>query len=74
MLLINVAIIMVLGVAVNVDNAAHLGGFVAGGVIGLLRARWPQPLPRPLGRALIGAALALTIAAFAIVHSYHGMH
>jgi membrane associated rhomboid family serine protease len=74
MLLINVAIIMVLGVAVNIDNAAHLGGFVVGGLIGLLRARWPRPLPRRLNAVLIGASLALSIAAFVVVHSYHGMH
>ncbi len=70
----NVGFVLVLGYFLNLDNAAHLGGFVSGGIIGLLRARWPQRLPRGLDVALLGASLAVSIAAFVVVHSYHGVH
>jgi rhomboid protease GluP len=71
-LLMNVGFVLVLGIGLNLDNAAHVGGFVLGALIGLLRARWPRPLPRWLDVTLIGAAGALSLIAFALVHSFHG--
>jgi len=73
-LAVNVAFILVIGYFINLDNAAHLGGFVSGGIIGLLRARWPQRLPRWLDATLIGVSAAVSIAAFAIIRAYHGYH
>jgi rhomboid protease GluP len=71
-LLLNVGFVLVLGIGLNLDNAAHVGGFVSGALIGLLRARWPRPLPRWMDVLLIGAAAALALTAFAFVHSFHG--
>jgi rhomboid protease GluP len=73
-LLTNVGIVLVFGLMLNLDNAAHLGGFVIGGLLGLARARWSRPLPRKLDVFLIGASAVLSIGAFAIVHSYAGFH
>lgn len=73
-LLTNVGFILVLGLVLNLDNAAHIGGFIAGSIIGLLRARWPRPLPRRLELAMIGASALVTVTAFVIVHAYHGYH
>jgi rhomboid protease GluP len=73
-LAMNVGVILVLGMFFNFDNATHIGGFVSGAIIGLLRARWPQPLSRRLQVALISASALVTVAAFAIVHSYNGYH
>ena len=73
-LLTNVGFVLVLGLAMNLDNAAHIGGFIVGGLLGLIRARWSQPLPRRLDLPLMAVAAALSIAAFAVVHSYHGFH
>jgi MYXO-CTERM domain-containing protein len=70
----NVGFVLVLGYFLNLDNAAHLGGFVSGALIGLLRARWPQRVPRWLDATLIGASAAVSIAAFAIIRAYHGYH
>jgi rhomboid protease GluP len=63
-LLMNVGFVLVLGIGLNLDNAAHIGGFVIGALIGLARARWPAPLPRWLSGVLIGIAAALSAAAF----------
>jgi rhomboid protease GluP len=68
-------ILLVLGVGLSlsaggvglVDNAAHVGGLVAGAVVGLGRVRAPAPAPRWLDATLIGAAIALTAIAFAVV-------
>jgi rhomboid protease GluP len=68
-------ILFVLGVGLSlsargislVDNAAHIGGLIAGAVIGLGRAAFPRPLPRWLDATLIGASFALAAFAFAIV-------
>lgn len=68
-------ILFVLGVGLSlsaggvrlVDNAAHIGGLVAGVLLGLLRVRVSRPLPRWLDLALIGASFAATAAAFLIV-------
>ena len=73
-LLTNVGFVLVLGLALNLDNAAHIGGFVVGGLVGLGRARWPRPLPRRLDLLLIGAATVLSVVAFVVVHSYKGVH
>jgi membrane associated rhomboid family serine protease len=69
-------ILFVLGVGLSlsarglslVDNAAHIGGLVAGALIGLGRAALPRPAPRWLDAMLIGASFALAAIAFAIVH------
>jgi rhomboid protease GluP len=73
-LITNLVILLVLGHLLNFDDATHLGGFVAGGAIGLLRARRPEPLPRRLNGALIAASALATIGGFAIVHAYQGYH
>jgi rhomboid protease GluP len=70
----NVGFVLVLGYFLNLDNAAHLGGFIAGGIIGVLRARWPQPLPRKVDIVLLGASCAVTVAAFVVVRAYNGYH
>ncbi len=73
-LAMNLVFVLVLGYFLDLDNAAHIGGFISGAAIGLARARWPQRLPRWLDGALIGASATLTIAAFAIIRAYHGYH
>jgi rhomboid protease GluP len=52
---------------VAVDNAAHVGGLVAGAVIGLARARWPRPTSRATEVLLIGASIVIVAAAFLFV-------
>lgn len=72
-LLMNVGLVLLMGVLVNgVDNGAHIGGLLAGGVIGYLRVRWPRPFPRWLDLLLIGLSAAVAVAAFWIVWSYGG--
>jgi rhomboid protease GluP len=73
-LAMNLVFVLVLGYFLNLDNAAHVGGFVSGALIGALRARWPQRLPRWLDATLIGASAVVSIAAFAIIRAYHGYH
>jgi rhomboid protease GluP len=69
----NVLFVLVIGVAataggaIAVDNAAHVGGLVAGALVGLGRARWPGPTPRWATALLVGASLALVAAAFVFV-------
>lgn len=70
----NLVILLVLGQVLNFDNATHLGGFVAGGFVGLLRARWPAPLSPRRQISMITASALLIVAAFAVVHSYRGYH
>ena len=48
-LAINVGFVLVLGYFLNLDNAAHLGGFVAGALIGLA-ARALAAAPAALAR------------------------
>ncbi len=68
-------IVFVLGVGLSlsargihlVDNAAHIGGLVAGAVIGLVRVAAPRPVPARLDRALVAVSFGLAAAAFAIV-------
>jgi rhomboid protease GluP len=68
-------ILFVLGVGLSlsargvglVDNAAHIGGLVAGALIGLVRVQVRRPAPSWLNATLIGASIALTAAAFAVV-------
>jgi rhomboid protease GluP len=71
-LLTNVGFVLVMGLALNLDNAAHVGGFLSGALIGLARARWPRPLPRWLDLLLIAGAAALAASAFAMVRSFGG--
>jgi membrane associated rhomboid family serine protease len=71
---INAAAVFALGYVLDLDIIADLGGFVSGGLIGLLRARWPQRLPRWLDATLIGASAAVSIAAFVVIRAYHGYH
>jgi len=73
-LITNFVILLALGQVLAFDNATHVGGFVAGGLIGLARARRPEPLPRRLEVTLVATSALLAIAAFAIVRSYRGYH
>ena len=50
-----------------VDNAAHIGGLIAGALIGLWRVSMRRPLPRGLERGLLVASLALTAIGFVVV-------
>ena len=69
----NVLLVLVFGFAVTaggaiaVDNAAHVGGLVAGALIGLGRALRPRPVSRWTDGLLIGASVALVAAAFVAV-------
>jgi rhomboid protease GluP len=71
----NVLFILVLGVgltaggAVAVDNAAHVGGLVAGALVGFGRVRWPRPVTRRTDALLIGASVAVVAAAFVLVRA-----
>jgi rhomboid protease GluP len=68
-------ILFVLGVGLSlsargvhiVDNAAHIGGLVAGAAIGFARVSARRPMPVGLERALIGASFGVAGLAFAIV-------
>lgn len=71
---VSAAIVLVLGYFLDLDNVAHVGAFVAGGLIGLACARWPRRLPRVLDAALVGVSAAVAIAAFVVVRGYHGYH
>ena len=71
-LLMNVALVVMLGFFANLDNAAHIGGLLAGGVIGFLRVRWPRPVPRWLDVSLLVLSAAVSIAAFVVVRLYGG--
>jgi rhomboid protease GluP len=73
-------ILIVLGVGLSlsagginlVDNAAHIGGLVAGVAIGLGRAAFPRRAPRWLDVTAIAALFALAALAFAVVHFSRG--
>ncbi|HET6279732.1 MAG TPA: rhomboid family intramembrane serine protease [Polyangia bacterium] len=71
-LLMNVALVLMLGLFANLDNGAHIGGLLAGGVIGFFRVRWPRPLLRWLDLLLLVLSAAVSLAAFVIVRSYGG--
>ncbi len=72
-LAINVLFILGVGLSLSargislVDNAAHIGGLVAGAAIGLGRAAFPRPAPRWLDATAVAASFALAAIAFAIV-------
>jgi membrane associated rhomboid family serine protease len=72
-LAMNVLFILGIGLTLSargislVDNAAHIGGLVAGAAIGLGRAAFPRPAPRWFDAAAITASFALAAIAFAIV-------
>ena len=69
----NVLFVLVIGFsltaggAMAVDNAAHVGGLVAGAVVGFARARWPRPVSRRTDGLLIGGSIALVVVAFLAV-------
>jgi rhomboid protease GluP len=73
LLVLGVGFSLTAGNLVAVDNAAHVGGLIVGGLIGVIRARFPLPAPRWLDGLLIGGSAALTAVAFAVVHAYGGM-
>jgi rhomboid protease GluP len=68
-------ILFVLGVGLSlsargvhlVDNAAHIGGLLAGAVVGLIRVSVRKPMPPAVDRVLIGSSFALAAISFAIV-------
>ncbi|HLK91867.1 MAG TPA: rhomboid family intramembrane serine protease [Polyangia bacterium] len=68
-------VLFVLGVGLSltasgkslIDNAAHIGGLVAGVVIGFVRAAIPRPTPRWLDVTAIVASFALAAIAFGVV-------
>ena len=68
-------ILFVLGVGLSlsargvglVDNAAHIGGLIAGALVGLVRVRVPRPAARWVDVALIAGSAALAAMAFAVV-------
>jgi rhomboid protease GluP len=68
-------ILFVLGVGLSlsargvhlVDNAAHIGGLVAGAVVGLVRVSVRRPMPQRTDRVLIASSFVLTAIAFAVV-------
>ena len=72
-LALNVLFVLGVGLSLSaggirlVDNAAHIGGLVAGAAIGLVRASLRRPAPRWLDATLIGGSFALAAIAFAIV-------
>jgi len=68
-------ILFVLGVGLSlsvrgihlVDNAAHIGGLLAGAVIGLGRVAVRRPMPPAADRVLVASSFGLAALAFAIV-------
>ncbi|HXT96205.1 MAG TPA: rhomboid family intramembrane serine protease [Polyangia bacterium] len=72
-LAINILFVLGVGLSLSargitlVDNAAHIGGLVAGALIGFVRASIPRPMPRWLDVTAIAASFALTAIAFAVV-------
>jgi rhomboid protease GluP len=68
-------ILFVLGVGLSlsargihlVDNAAHIGGLLAGAVIGLVRVSVRRPMPPTADRLLVASSFALAALAFLIV-------
>jgi rhomboid protease GluP len=77
-LALNVLFVLGVGLSLSwrgvnlVDNAAHIGGLVAGAAIGLGRAASRRPAPRWLDATLIAAAFVLTAIAFAVVRFSSG--
>jgi membrane associated rhomboid family serine protease len=73
-------IVFVLGVGLSlsargiklVDNAAHIGGLLAGGVVGLWRARARAPWPRSADVSVLAASAIATLVAFAAVQFFPG--
>jgi rhomboid protease GluP len=72
-LAINILFVLGVGLSLSlsgrslVDNAAHVGGLVAGVGLGAARFRVPRPLPRWLDRGLVVWVLVLAALAFAVV-------
>jgi rhomboid protease GluP len=66
----NILFVLAVGLSLSargihlVDNAAHIGGLIAGAFIGLGRVAMRRPVPRRLDRALVIGAFALALTAF----------
>ena len=72
-LAINILFVLGVGLSLSfsgralVDNAAHVGGLIAGVGLGAARFRMPRPLPAWLDRGLIVWVLLLAALAFTVV-------
>ncbi len=69
----NILFVLAVGLSLSasglqlIGNAAHVGGLVAGGLVGLGRVSVRRPMPAAAERALVGGAFAVTAVAFAMV-------
>jgi rhomboid protease GluP len=72
-LALNVLFVLGVGLSLSargislVDNAAHIGGLLAGAAIGLVRVAVRRPVPRWLDATAIVLSFALAAVAFAVV-------
>lgn len=69
----NILFVLAVGLSLSakgvqlVDNAAHIGGLVAGAVVGLIRVSVRRPMPVAANRTLVAASFGLTVVSFAMV-------
>ena len=72
-LVTNILFVVVMGLVLSArgvtlfDNAAHIGGALAGAGVGLARAQRPGPMPRWVNALLIAISFAICAVAFAVV-------
>lgn len=69
----NILFVLAVGLSLSargvhlVDNAAHIGGLLAGALVGFVRVSVPKPMPRGADRALVASSFAIAAIAFAVV-------